>query len=192
MVPDGRRPAGKTAIRLRISLQHHTPAIWRRLVVPGDIKLSKLHAVLQDAMGWQDHHLHQFRIGDQAYGPSDDEFDDDEPEDIDEDSVRLSTVVRAPMRFDYHYDFGDDWQHGVEVESIESVPVVLKFAVCLDGERACPPEDCGGTAGFERLLTAVADPGHPEYDDYVRWMGRPFDPSEFSIAAVNAALQRLR
>jgi hypothetical protein len=166
--------------------------IWRRVVVPGGIKLSKLHAILQAAMGWQDHHLHQFRIGDLAYGPSDDEFDDGEPEDIDEDSVRLSAVVEGPMRFDYHYDFGDDWRHEVVVESVESIPLALKFAVCIDGEGACPPEDCGGTSGFRQFLAAVTDPSHAEHHDYVQWIGRPFDPSEFSTAAANAALQRVR
>jgi hypothetical protein len=179
----------KTAIRLRISLADHLPTIWRRLLVPGEIKLSKLHDILQAAMGWEDYHLHLFQIGDASYGRMDDDLDED---DIDEDSVVLSGLVQAPMRFSYQYDFGDDWQHEVVVESIEPVPVILKWAVCLDGQRACPPEDCGGAGGFQRFLEAVGHPDHDDHDELVEWFGRPFDPEGFSVAGANAALQRVR
>jgi hypothetical protein len=195
MVAQARRTPGKTAIQLRISLKDHTPTIWRRLVVPGEIKLSKLHSIFQAAMGWEDYHLHQFQIGEQVYGVPDDELDFeefDDVDDVDEDTVLLSEVVTAPMRFSYQYDFGDNWQHEVVVETMEPVPLVLKFAACIDGQRACPPEDCGGTGGFEEFVEAVTDPTHEEHVDYVQWVGRPFDPEAFSVAAINAALQRVR
>ena len=192
MVAQARRTPGKTAIQLRISLKDHTPTIWRRLVVPGEIKLSKLHSIFQAAMGWEDYHLHQFQMGEQVYGVPDDEFDFEEFDDIDEDTVLFSEVVSASMRFSYQYDFGDNWQHEVVIETIESVPMVLKFATCIDGQRACPPEDCGGTGGFEEFVEAVTDPTHEEYAEYVDWVGRPFDPEAFSVAATNAALQRVR
>jgi Plasmid pRiA4b ORF-3-like protein len=189
MVNGQGRPAPKTAVQLRISLADHLPTIWRRLVVPGEIRLSKLHSIFQAAMGWEGHHLHLFQIGDASYGRLDDELDDD---DLDEDSVQLSEVVRAPMRFSYQYDFGDDWQHEVVVESIGPVPLVLKWAVCLDGQRACPPEDCGGTGGFQRFLDAVGHAEHADHDELVEWFGRPFDPEGFTVAGANAALQRVK
>jgi hypothetical protein len=192
MVAQARRTPGKTAIRLRISLMDYVPTIWRRLVVPGEIKLSKLHLIFQAAMGWEDYHLHQFQIGEQVYGVPDDEFDFEEFDDIDEDTVVLSDLVTAPMRLSYQYDFGDNWQHEVVVEAMESVPLVLRFAICIDGQRACPPEDCGGTGGFAEFVEAVTDPTHEEHIDYVDWVGRPFDPEAFSVAAANAALQRVR
>ncbi len=192
MVAQARRTPGKTAIQLRISLKDHTPGIWRRLVVPGEIKLSKLHSIFQAAMGWEGYHLHQFRIAEQVYGVPDDEFDFEEFDGIDEDSVVLSEVVTAPMLFRYQYDFGDNWQHEVVVETIEPVPLVLRFAACIDGQRACPPEDCGGTGGFAEFVKAVTDPTHEEHVDYVQWLGRLFDPEAFSVAATNAALQRVR
>jgi hypothetical protein len=161
-------------------------------MVPGEIKLSKLHVIFQAAMGWEDCHLHQFQIGEQTYGVPDDEFDVGELDDIDEDTVLLSEVVTAPMRFSYEYDFGDDWQHEVVIEAMESLPLVLKFATCLDGQRSCPPEDCGGTRGFEEFIEAVTDPKHPEHAEYLQWVGHPFDPEAFSVAATNASLQRVR
>ena len=167
----------------------HTPTIWRRLLVPGEIKLSKLHSIFQAAMGWEDYHLHIFGIDGQRYGIPDEEF---ETEDIETKRSPSSEVIKAPMRFFYEYDFGDSWRHEVVVESIEAVPLMLKFAHCLDGQRACPPEDCGGTGGYEEFLEAVADPTHEEHDDYVGWVGRYFDPEPFSVATDNAALQRVR
>ncbi|MGH9097976.1 MAG: plasmid pRiA4b ORF-3 family protein [Acidimicrobiales bacterium] len=189
MANERRSASPKTVIQLRISLMVHTPTIWRRLLVPGEIKLSKLHSIFQAAMGWEDYHLHLFKIGGISYGEPDEEFEND---DSDEDSVLLSRIIEAPLRFTYQYDFGDNWRHEVVVESIEPVPLVLKFATCLDGQRACPPEDCGGVGGFEEFLEAISDPGHEEHDDYVGWVGRPFDPGQFSVAAANAALQRVR
>ena len=137
----------KTAIKLRISLMEHTPTIWRRLLVPGEIKLSKLHLIFQVAMGWENYHLHAFEIAGQRYGMADPEWEMDE---IDEETVAMVDVVAERARFFYEYDFGDSWRHEVVVESIEPAKPVLKNAVCLEGQRACPPEDCGGTAGATR------------------------------------------
>lgn len=167
----------------------HTPTIWRRLLVPGEIKLSKLHLIFQAAMGWEDYHLHIFEIGESRYGVPHQEYDND---DIDEEGVQLSDIVTGRMRFIYEYDFGDCWRHEVVVESIEPVPQILKFATCVDGQRACPPEDVGGTYGFAEFLEAVADPDHEEHESHLMWVGGSFDPESLSLASVNAALQRVR
>ncbi|HEX3841766.1 MAG TPA: plasmid pRiA4b ORF-3 family protein [Acidimicrobiales bacterium] len=184
-------PRRKSAIGLRLSLTKHEPEIWRRLLVPGDIKLSRLHAVLQAAMGWQDHHLHGFEIAGQRFELPDEDGDGDEDA-IDEDSVTLSELVEAGSRFQYEYDFGDGWDHEVVVETVEEVPQVLKQAICLDGERACPPEDSGGVGGYAEFLRAIGDPDHPEHRDSLAWVGGTFDPEAFGLAAANAALQRVR
>ncbi len=189
MAAGARRSSIKTAVQVRISLMEHTPTIWRRLLVPGEIKLSKLHMIFQAAMGWEDYHLHYFEIDGQRYGIPDEDF---ETEDIDDEEVTFVDVIKAPMRFFYEYDFGDSWRHEVVVESVDLVPLMLKFAICLDGQRACPPEDCGGTGGYEDFLEAIANPEHDEHDDYVGWIGRYFDPELFSVAQNNAALQRVR
>ncbi len=69
---------------------------------------------------------------------------------------------------------------------------VLKFAVCLDGDNNCPPEDCGGAPGYAHLLGVLADPTHEEHADLTAWLGGPFDPTSFDLAAINVALQQLR
>jgi hypothetical protein len=62
---------------------------------------------------------------------------------------------------------------------------------CLDGENACPPEDCGGAPGYAALLEALADRAHPDHDEFTRWFGGPLDPHHFDLAEVNVELQRL-
>src|SRR5665213_1684672 len=167
----------------------HTPTIWRRLLVPGEIKLSKLHLVFQVAMGWENYHLHAFEIDKKRYGEPSPEWEND---DIDEETVVMADVVSERSRFFYEYDFGDSWRHEVVVESIEPAAPVLKYAVCLEGQRACPPEDCGGVWGFSSMLEALADAGHEEHAEYVEWTGGSFDPEAFDLAAINATLQRIR
>jgi hypothetical protein len=176
---------------LRVALVDLEPVIWRRLQVPGEVRLSRLHRILQAAMGWEDYHLHRFEIAGQSYEAID-EDDDVDGEAVDEDSVILSSLVEPGTGFSYEYDFGDSWNHEIVVESVESVPQALKVAVCLDGQRACPPEDCGGVHGFARFLEAIADPDHDEHLDYLNWVGGSFDPATLDLAAVNAALQRVR
>jgi hypothetical protein len=186
--PPKRRP-GKTVVQLRVALLDVTPTVWRRVLVPGEVTLSKLHVIIQAVMGWEDYHLHAFEIGDERYGVSDPEEDDEDV--IDEATVLLSDVASDQTSFLYEYDFGDFWRHEVVVESVAPVPMLLKFAVCVDGERACPPEDCGGSRGYRDLLAGIAGPDEEMPAGCVDWAGHPFDPEAFDLSVINVALQRL-
>ena len=176
-------------VQLHIQLADIDPPVWRRLLVPGSVRLAKLHDMVQAAMGWNDSHLHCFEIGDERYGSHFDDYPEDE---IDEKTVTVTAALEGHSRFLYEYDFGDSWEHEVVVESTWTISTGLKFAVCIDGERACPPDDCGGPYGYAQMLDAAADPSHAEHDDVVRWLGGPFDPAAFDLAATNAALQQVR
>jgi Plasmid pRiA4b ORF-3-like protein len=141
-------------------------------------------------MGWTNTHLHSFEVGNVIYGmASEDGLDEDE---VDEATVTVLPVLQGVRHFRYVYDFGDDWRHDVAVESELRSRGTLKSAVCIDGENACPPEDCGGPHGYERLRRALANPQHEEHKDYLDWVGSAFDPGAFDLVAVNAELQRLR
>ncbi|MCE5243056.1 MAG: plasmid pRiA4b ORF-3 family protein [Syntrophobacteraceae bacterium] len=176
---------------LKIQLKRVSPRIWRRIEVPGDITLSKLHRVVQIVMGWENAHLHQFTVGKKSYGPIDPDY---ASEMGDERKIKLCEAVpREKSKFQYEYDFGDSWEHEVLVE--KKVPAIgaRRPAACLDGRRACPPEDVGGAEGYEVFLEALADPGHPEHDDFLEWVGeQSFDPEAFDVDAVNRKLKRLR
>lgn len=173
---------------MRVSLMDVDPVVWRRLLVPGGVRLARLNDILQCAMGWTNSHLHCFEIGDERYGMHADEYPDGE---IDERSATVVKAIGDHDRFTYEYDFGDSWEHEIVVERVDRVHHGLRSAVCLDGENACPPEDCGGPHGYARLLVALADRTHPDRDELTRWFGGPLDPQRFDLAAVNVELQRL-
>jgi len=140
-------------------------------------------------MGWNNSHLHSFEIGNVRYGMHADDYPEDE---VDETRPTVGQAIRAERMFNYEYDFGDSWDHEIVVEALLRSESTLKFGVCLDGQNACPPDDCGGVWGYARMLEALADPAHPEHADVIAWTGGPIDPTEFDLVGVNAALQRLR
>ena len=188
MAPSAQQRQGdKTAVTVRISLADATPVIWRRVVVPASITLASLHEVIQVSMGWENVHLYAFEVGARRFGPLDEESDEDE---IDDGTVVLSEVVSAGDHLLYEYDFGDSWQHDIFIESIESQAEGMARPLCLEGERACPPEDSGGMSGYASVLTVLADPDHAEHADLVEWVGASFDPEAVDLVATNAALRR--
>jgi len=184
------QPPPQVGLQLHVELEEVTPAVWRRILVPTSVRLSMLADVLIAAMGWSNSHLHCFEIGDQRYGMQFDEYPEGE---IDEKSVTILQALRNVKRFEFEYDFGDGWTHEVTVEEQLSSSLGLKAAVCLDGENACPPDDCGGPGGYEQMLEALADPASDEHEDYLRWMGGvSFDRAAFDLLTANAALQKVR
>ncbi len=111
----------------------------------------------------------------------------------DEDMVTLAEVCpKVKSKLIYEYDFGDGWEHIVEVQKIEEPKPGVEYPVCLAGKLACPPEDCGGIYGYYHLLEAVDDPDHEEHDDLVEWLGDDFDPEVFDLDEVNDMLAEWR
>lgn len=192
-------PAKKSALppevfQLKVTLLGTMPPIWRRLLVPADLKLAQLHDVLQAAMGWQDCHMHEFSVGQQHFGkpnPEDRLMGMDPVEN--ERTVRLSSVLgRAGAKVTYTYDMGDSWEHGIVLEKRLPADAGTAYPVCTGGERACPPEDCGGIPGFYDLLEALGDPTHEQHDELRDWVGDGYDPDVFSVEHVNRKLTPLR
>ena len=157
--------------------------------MPSNIPLSSLHVVVQVSMGWQDQHLHQWRFGQATFG-SGAEADWGDPVE-DESNALLGELAAADSAFSYDYDLGDGWEHLVEVEAVVPFDPSEPPLACLGGAGACPPEDCGGPAGYEHLLDALVDPDDSEHDDVIRWLGDSFSPEEFDLAAINRRLERL-
>ncbi len=163
--------------------------MWRRLLVPGAVRMTHLSGMLIAAMGWNGSHMHDFRVGDTLYGMHVDDYPEWE---IDEKEVTVLQALRDEQRFIYDYDFGDGWEHEVVIESHARPELGIKYAVCIEGENACPPDDVGGPVGYAEFLRAIADPNHPEHGNSLEWIGGAFDPARFDLAAVNAALQKIR
>jgi hypothetical protein len=190
--PDGgpdERTLTLTVHELRVTLLDVSPAVWRLVRLPSALPLSTAHAVLQIAMGWEDRHLHEWRVGDVTYGLSDEERWGETL--ADESSVLLADVAPVDTVLRYDYDFGDGWEHVVEVVAVRPYDADVPPVACLAGARACPPEDCGGPPGYEHLLDALSDPDDAEHDDVVAWLGDHFDPAAFDIQSVNAHLEQM-
>jgi hypothetical protein len=177
--------------QLRIDLHYLKPAIWRRIVVPGSIKLSKLHVVLLWGMGWQGGHLHAFTIGDTEYGEPDPDYPMSPPVER-EDRTTLARALGPHTTFTYLYDFGDSWEHRVKVEKILPADPTLESPLCLAGANACPPEDVGGAPGYIEFLEAITDPKHEEHEAMLQWSGGRFDPTAFNIDEANARLSEIK
>ncbi len=167
--------------RIRISLKDIEPEIWRRVEVPLGMSLKGLHDVIQAVMGWQDYHLFEFQIGEKRYGIPDPEWDA-EREVAQAKLTKLEALAAKGIdRFDYTYDFGDNWEHVVTIEALASADPAVKYPRFLDGARRGPPEDVGGFPGYYEFLDAVSKPRHKEHRHMLEWYGGPYDPDDMGL-----------
>lgn len=172
--------------QIKVTLKGSKPPIWRRLLVPSSITLPRFHDVLQIAMGWTDSHLHQFVVGGRFYGEADPDF---ESNTIDERNVTLDRLLNKEKDvITYEYDFGDGWEHKIELEKVQPFGPESILPICVAGRLACPPEDVGGVWGYQEFLRAIQDPSHPEHEEYLEWVGGEFDPKPFNVEEVNELL----
>ena len=172
--------------RLRIELLDIEPPIWRVVELPSKSTFAELHRVIQASMGWQNSHLHEFRLEDACYGVPEPGEDT-----IDESSVQLQEVLEGKdWAILYLYDFGDDWAHDILVEDVLASEPGVSYPRLVDGGRACPPEDCGGVMGYSNLLTTLSKPRNREYKRLREWVGSDFDPERFSVEEANRQLQQ--
>lgn len=179
-------------LHVRIELDGLAPPIWRELLVPARFSFWDLHVAIQDAMGWWDYHLHEFTVpsaiggADLRIGIPDDEWGFGDSNEILPCWEILVTdhLDRPGQRIAYLYDFGDDWKHSVTLLGIRAREKGRRYPLCVAGERACPPEDCGGPPGYMRLLEALRKPEAPELAEVADWAPRGFDPERFDPAAV--------
>jgi len=191
-IPGGLKELLAADLQLRVELLHVEPHVWRRVIVPEAVTLSKLHQVLQTAMGWTDSHLHEYVIARKHYGIPDPDWPSEEPLQ-DERRVQLKPFIEARVRrFTYLYDFGDGWEHEITVEELLARKDSGPRIVCTAGENACPPEDVGGERGYASFLEAIANPHHEQYQEMLDWIGYPFDLRSFDLNAVNQRLARIK
>ncbi len=180
--------------QFRITLAESNPPIWRRIQVPASFTFYRLHWVIQFAMGWTNSHLHQFHINENKIigDPRDAE---EWPEDmgvevLDEKKTKLFQIFKNKEQLDYEYDFGDSWRHEVRLEKTLTGEAGVKYPICMEGEYKCPPEDVGGIHGYYRMLESLANPDDDEHEEFLQWLGKPFDPKEFDLNESNRWLSR--
>jgi hypothetical protein len=177
---------GPSVHALRVSLRDVEPTVWRRIAVPSETKLPRFARMLEAVMGWDGYHLHSFSVAGLRFG----EPDEDDDDVIDERRVTVKQILPSlGSALQWDYDFGDGWEHDVVVEGIEEPSPSVRYPVCLDGSRACPPQDCGGASGYAELLEVLANPMHEEHEHMRGWAPEGVDAAHFDVVVAN---QRLR
>ncbi|MEA2109826.1 MAG: plasmid pRiA4b ORF-3 family protein [Pseudomonadota bacterium] len=168
---------------LKIQLLDIELVIWRRFAVPASITLDRLHDVIQIVMGWTDSHLREFTIGNKRYT----EYPESKEDGLVCGRYRLGDLIKQKGRtFRYLYDFGDSWDHELVLEENRYFnPEPRTELACLEGERACPPEDVGGVPGYFEFCNALNDPSHEEHESYMEWSGGDYDSERFDSESIN-------
>lgn len=188
----------KMAYQIKITINDIKPTVWRRLRIPGGITFRQLHQIIQASFGWLDYHLHNFRFATTVVAIPDDSFapGDLYGEDITELDTNTTIINELFDNNDncvYEYDFGDSWEHGIIIEKRLKDTKKNSLPECLSGARHRPPEDVGGTFGYERFLDTITDKQNPEREEMLAWAekdtgGRIFEPDYFNINEVNRRL----
>lgn len=182
----------ESIFQFKISLEGIRPSIWRTIQVPSYYSFWDLHIAIQDAIGWFDCHLHEFRI--KRTASKEEAFigipDEDSDFDLDRETLAgwdeyikdwFSIKNRTAK---YIYDFGDDWNHTIKLEEIITCEENIPYPRCIAGEYACPPEDVGGIYGYHNFLEIIYNLHHPEHKEMLQWAGGSFDPKRFDFQKI--------
>jgi len=189
--------------QFKITLEGILPSIWRRIQVPDTYSFWDLHIAIQDAMGWLDYHLHVFhflkphKMAGTEIGIPGDEMDGEIILPGWETRIR-DYFTKPGDQAIYEYDFGDSWEHELVLEAILPKEAGVKYPRCIAGERACPPEDCGGVGGYEQLVEILSNSKHEAYHEMIAWLKghaknyHPFRPDAFNPEKVRFANPKTR
>ena len=175
--------------QMKVALVGVAPPVWRRFQVSSEMTFYELHRALQIVMGWRNYHLYLFNVNGielshpattLALGTKNAE------------QIRLVDLLHdGTISFRYEYDFGDRWEHEVELE-MRLVGMTRPYPLCLEGERACPPEGSGGSRGYTRFLESLRERTRPMRLTDKGWVRLPYEPDVFDVTKVNATLSLLR
>ncbi len=180
-----------TVFQIKMTLCGIDPPIWRRIQTK-DCTLEALHAIIQVTMGWEFEHLYRFNIGGVEYADLDMMNDEDVEDACDTLLSEVLPVQNRRPRFHYEYDFGDNWIHQLIVEERFAPEKGVKYPLCLAGQRACPPEDCGGPWAYPDFVETITNPDHQRHKEMLAWVGGEFDPERFDLERVNGELRRMQ
>ncbi len=176
----------KQIYQLQITLKDSNPKIWRKILTISNVTLSEFHKIVKHTMGWTGSHSYRFENGNDRFAPQD--FDLANTNDSAKTSLD-SLLQKENDKIKYVYDFDDNWKHEIILEKVLPFTSETKLPLCLDGKRACPPDNCGGIFGYEELLETISNPKHPDFDETIEWVGENFDPEYFDLAEVNHELK---
>lgn len=177
----------KRVYQFKIELRGIEPPVWRRIQVSESYTFWDLHVAIQDSMGWFDYHLHSFHVVNPQTGKNEEMVCYIDPMEGSDKQILIygwdKTIADyfSPENSHslYEYDFGDSWNHDIVLEEILPRQKNTEYPICISGENACPPEDCGGVMGYMNMLDIIKDPSHEDYEEFMEWLGGKFDSTYF-------------
>ena len=177
---------------LEVQLRDVEPPVRRRIEVSGAISLEGFHHLIQKLMGWKNAHLYRFEKDGQGYTVF---YEEEMMENVDNDKDVTGFKVKDLLQeegdaMSYEYDFGDGWIHDIRLIRKADQPLGdWELPYCIEGEGACPPEDCGGPGGYAELKKILKDPGHPEHQEMIQWTDGGHDPDAFDVERTNRIIR---
>ena len=177
-------------LRLNVTLDDVEPKVLRRIEVPADIKLDRLHLTLQAALGWTNSHLFEIGARDVGWGIPSPDWPDGP---LDARKVKLIDVLEdaGTKTLRYLYDYGNGWEHTIKVERMIPADTNIAYPRLIEASGRCPPEDVGGPWGYDEMLEALADRDHERHAEIREWVGDDFDPHAFDAEPLRANVATL-
>jgi hypothetical protein len=186
--PGSKKPTEKV-FSLRLTVTGCNPRVWRRLLVRETMWLSRLHDTLQVAFEWFDYQTHVFTLDEQRFGNPVRKDDFVVEDDRDVSLADLDLGSRDKML--YHYQFGEGWEVEIRVEKVSPLEKGSSYPLCTGGERAGPPEDCGGLDAFHDMLACIKEPNTDLGREWLEWLGPVYNPEICDVEKINKALKKL-
>jgi hypothetical protein len=183
-----KKPAERV-FSLRMNVVACRPVIWRRLLVRESMWLSRLHDTIQVAFDWFDYQTHAFNLDDLRFGNplKRDEFMIEDDRDV----TLADLDLEHRALFSYGYHFGEGWQIDIQIEKSGPLEKGVFCPVCIGGERAGPPEDCGGIEAFHDMLACIKEPNTELGREWIEWLGADYKPEACDLEKINKALKKL-
>jgi hypothetical protein len=183
-----KKPVEK-AFSLRLTVAGCSPRVWRRLLVRESMWLTRLHDSIQILFDWFDYQTHVFSLDDLRFGNPQRKEDASIEDDRDVTLTDLDLASRDRLTYDYH--FGEGWKVDVRVEKAIAMEKGVSYPVCIAGERAGPPEDCGGLEAYHDMLACIKEPNTDLGREWIEWLGPTYDPVVCDLDKINKALRKL-
>jgi hypothetical protein len=183
-----RRPVDRL-LALHLKIAGCRPPVWRRLLVRESMWLSRLHDSIQLVFEWFDYQTHTFAFGDLRFGNP---LKQGELIVEDDRDVTLAEMdLEHHPRFVYTYNFDEGWRVEITVEKSPPPRKGARYPLCAAGERAGPPEDCGGPEAYHDMLACLAEPGTELGREWREWIGPDYDPAACDLEKTNQGLRKL-
>lgn len=184
------------AYEIKVTIKNSKPPIWRKIIIPANINFMQMHNIIQVAFEWLNYHLYEFTFKEFSERITNDRESCEESDDFYPEpcktlyaaEVSVDKYLKKVKKFTYIYDFGDWWEHTVEiVNCIEDYeydyPRVTKF------RQASPPDDCGGIYGYYDFLEQYLDDSDPDHDSMVEWAESQGYHDDYDINEINKIME---